>query len=105
MAYLSDVGTFLDTVISTILQQLTEIGAKGDMLSRKQQGTVALEFVNTLIAGLQLNAQSATLIVKLFQLAKKNDAVDPKFIKATFENIKMREGTWYQDVAKKLESL
>jgi len=99
------VSTFLDNVIKSILEQLTEIGAKGDMLSRKQQGTVALEFVNTLVAGLQLNPQSATLIVKLYRLAKKTDAVDPKFLKATFQNIKRREGTLYQDVAKKLETL
>jgi len=43
------------------------------LLQAKQaQGTLALDFVNAMISSLEMNAQSATLLVKLYHLAKRS---------------------------------
>ena len=100
--YMKQLVPFLDTLINEILSQLTLIGERGDLLSKKQQGTLALDLVNLLISSVTMNAASATLVVKLVGLAQKTGAVDPNYIQATIRNIQSKKATWYQDVAAKL---
>ena len=51
-----------------------------------------------------MNPQSATLIVKLYQLAVKTGAVDQHFLNQTLQHITYKKGTWYQDIAAKIQS-
>jgi hypothetical protein len=37
-------------------------------MARKKQGTLALEFANVVVSSFEMNAGSATLVVKLFQV-------------------------------------
>jgi len=103
--YIKELSSFIDTLVSQILQQLTEIGNKGDLLSRKQQGTLAVEFVNIIISSFEMTAQSATLAVKLYQLAAKSKAVDQSFLKNTLLHLKHKKGTMYQDVYNKIAQM
>jgi len=100
--YMKALHSFIDILITGILQQLDAIGKAGDLLSKKQQGELALDFVNILITSISMNPQSATLVVKLYQLAQKNGAVDHKYLANTLSHIQSKKGTWYQDIANKL---
>jgi len=100
--YLGSVRSFIDTLITSILSYLSELGEKTDILARKQTGTLALDVVNLLISSIQMNPQSATLVVKLFQLARKTEAVDEKYLGNTLAHIQAKKGTWFQDIAQKL---
>jgi len=100
--YMRAVHSFIDQLITNILQQLEAIGKLGDLVSKKQQSELALDFVNIIIATLQMNPQSATLVVKLYQLAQKTGAVDPKYLNSTLQYIQSKKGTWYTDIANKL---
>jgi hypothetical protein len=63
---------------------------------------LALELVNTIVAFLQMNPQSATLVVKLFGLAKKSGAVDQTYLNNTLAHIQNKRGAWFADLAAKL---
>jgi hypothetical protein len=101
-AYMKQLMPFLDTLISEILAQLTKIGERGDLLSKKQQGTLALDLVNLLISSITMNASSATLVVKLVGLAQKSGAVDAGYLQATIRNIAGKKSQWYADITQKL---
>lgn len=101
-AYMKQVLQYIDRLVTEIFAQLTEIGAGGDLMARKRQGTLALEFVNMLVSSLEMNPESATVVVRLYQLAKKTDAVDPAFLSNTLAHIQGKRGTWYQDIAAKI---
>lgn len=101
-SYVRSLAPFLDTLVAEILAQLSKIGERGDLLSRKQQGTLALDLANLLVSSLTMNAASATLVVRLVVLAQKSGAVDPAYVAATIRNIQGRKSTWYQDIASKL---
>lgn len=101
-SYMRGLAPFLDTLVGELLAQLSKIGERGDLLSKKQQGTLALDLVNVLISSMTMNAASATLVVKLVGLAQKTGAVDPAYVSATIRNIQAKKSTWYQDIANKL---
>lgn len=101
-AYHKALAPFLDTLVSEILAQLSKIGDRGDLLAKKQQGTLALDLVNLLVASFTMNASSATLVVKLVGLAQKTGAVDPNYVAATIRNIRSKKSTWYADIAEKI---
>lgn len=104
-SYQSDLTVFVDTLVEELLVQLNEIGEAGDMTSKKEQGTLALEFVNVLLASFEMNPHSATLVVKLFQLAKKNGVVSKAYVQSTLEHIQSKKGSWYSDVAQKIQAM
>jgi len=101
-SYRGQINSFLNNLIKSILALLTDIGEKGDLIHKKEQGTLALDFANTLVSYFQMNPQSATLVVKLVQLAKKTDAVDAHYLANTGRHISDKKGTWYQDITAKL---
>lgn len=101
-AYIKQLMPFLDTLIAEILAQLTKIGERGDLLAKKQQGTLALDLVNLLISSVTMNAASATLVVKLVGLAQKTGAVDVAYLQATIRNIAGKKSQWYADITTKL---
>ena len=131
--YMSELLSFIDKLIEEILAQLALIGERTDITvyillyvqqsniycqyfylevlvlffnqSRKQQGTLALDFVNILIAMIVMNSTSATLVVKLFGLAKKSGAVDPVYTSSTLLHIQTKPGVWFQDLALKLAAM
>jgi len=100
--YLRQISVFVEQLVKEILNQLTEIGEGADLVSRKKQGTLALELVNLLISTVEMNPQSATMVVKLFQLAKKSDAVDAAFLRSTLAHVQEMKGAWYSDIAAKI---
>jgi hypothetical protein len=103
-SYMDQLYKYVDTLVQGILKQLTEIGEKGDIVSRKIQGTLAMEFVNVIISSMEMNPQSATLIVKLYLLAQKSNAADQKLMENTLAHLDALKGTWYADVAAKIRS-
>ena len=70
--------------------------------SKKQQGTLALELVNILVAFMQMNPTSATLVVKLYGLAKKSGVVDASYLANTLAHVQNKRGAWFADLAAKL---
>lgn len=103
-SYMKQIATFLDTLVSEILTQLTKIGDRADLLSKKQQGTLALDFIHILINTITMTAASATLIVKLYGLAQKSNAVDNNYLVQTLKFIQSKKSTWYQDIANKIQA-
>lgn len=103
--YIAAVKNFIDQLIGEVARQIQEIGEKKDILSRKQYGTLALDTLNVLISSMAMNNQSATLVVKLYQLAKSSDAVDPKYMANTLEHLAAKKGTWYQDILSKIRAV
>jgi len=103
--YKAEIFGFIDTLMEQIKTQINELGSKGDLIAKKDQGTTALDFVNLLISSMEMNPHSATLVVKLFQMAKQTAAVDKNYLGSTFANIEGKKGTWYQDVANKIRGI
>ncbi len=54
---------------------------------------------------MQMNPTSATLVVKLFGLAKKSNAVDAAYVANTLAHIQSKRGAWFQDLSAKLAVL
>ncbi len=73
--------------------------------SRKQQGSLALELVNLLLESVQMNPTSATLVVKLFGLAKKSNAVDAAYVANTLSHVEGKKGQWFSDLSSKLKTM
>jgi len=101
--YMKQLAPFLDTLVSEMLAQLSILGERTDMISKKHQAALALDLVNTLITSITMNAPSATLVVKLVGLASKNPAVDKKYIDATITHIQSKKGTWYAEIVGKIK--
>lgn len=104
-AYKEELLGLLNSTIESIVAQLADIGAKGDLVSKKQQGSLALELVNLLVAMMEMNPTSATMVVKLYSLAQKTGAVDKAYLSATLAHIKGKKGTWYEDVSNKIAAM
>ncbi len=102
--YVAAVKNFIDQLLTAIWNQISEISEKKDILSRKQYGTLAIDTLNIIVSSLAMNNQSATLVVKLYQLAKSSDAVDPKYMSNTLEHLSAKRGTWYADIVTKIKS-
>lgn len=66
---------------------------------------LALEFVNILVVSLEMNPTSATMVVRLVQLAQNTKAVDAKYLQATLNNIRSKKGSWYEDIINKIAAL
>jgi len=100
--YNSQIKSFIDTLLTDVLQSLQAIGEKTDIVSRKQRGTLALDTVNFLIGNMTMNASTATLVVKLYQMAVKTEAVDAAYLANTLSHLQTRKGTWYSEIANKI---
>jgi len=104
-AYKTQLHELITGVIEAIMTQLAEIGNKGDLISKKEQGTLALEFVNILIVTMEMNPTSATMVVRLVQLAQNTKAVDAKYLASTLNHIRTQRGSWYEDISNKIAAL
>lgn len=102
--YKAQVLQFCDEIVAFLWKQLEDIGAKGDVISKKNQGTLALDVVNLMVSFMEINNQSATLIVKLYQMAKSGGAVAPSYIKSTEDHIAELKGQWGANILQKLNS-
>lgn len=49
-----------------------------------------------------MNPHSATLVVRLYQLAIKSGAVAPAYLRGTLAHIQSKRGAWFSDIASKL---
>ncbi len=121
-AYMEKLGSYVETLMNEILGLLTQLGEAGDLdvrpgasiprdtshtvspQARKQQGTLALDFLNVIIGCLEMNPHSATLVVRLYQLAVKSGAVAPAYLRGTLSHIQSKRGAWYSDIVTKLTS-
>jgi len=104
-SYMAQVTLFIDTLMEQLVAMLTQLSAATDLIARKRQGTLCLDFVNQIISSLTMNNASATLVVKLFQLAHQTQAVEPGYLRRTLLHIQHKKGSWYQDVAAKILDL
>eukprot|EP00808_Paulinella_micropora_P032345 g67639.t1 len=96
--YLQALYSFVDILVTGVLQQLEHIGAQKDLVAQQRQGELALDFVNVLLSFMQMNAQSATAVVKLYTLAAKSSAVEQSYLESTLGHLQSKPGTWYQDI-------
>eukprot|EP00455_Lapot_gusevi_P016412 TRINITY_DN1845_c0_g1_i12.p1 TRINITY_DN1845_c0_g1~~TRINITY_DN1845_c0_g1_i12.p1 ORF type:complete len:571 (-),score=204.35 TRINITY_DN1845_c0_g1_i12:116-1798(-) len=103
--YMEELMIFVDKLVEELLLQLSLVGERTDIASRKLQSQLALDFVNVLVAFMQMNATSATLVVKLYGLAKRSGAGDANYLRNTLSHIQSRRGIWFQDLAQKLLTL
>ena len=103
--YMEELLVFIDKLLEEILAQLASLGEKNDITSKKQQGMLALDLVNVLVSTMQMNAASATIVVKLFGLAKKVNSVDTAYLSSTLKHVQSKQGAWFQDLYSKLVAL
>lgn len=108
-SYMESLAQFLETLFAAVLEVLAEIGAKSDIMSRRSQASLAVELANTLVSHFELTPHSATYIVRLFQLAKKQEgAADAKQMQALVAHVKTARvgagvaASFPQDVAAKM---
>jgi hypothetical protein len=104
-SYMKQLSMFIETLVTEILSQLSKLGEKTDAQAKKYQGTLSLDLVNLFISSLTMNAQSATLVVKLYTLAKNTGAVDPNYLANTLAHINSLPTSWYTDIANKISSI
>lgn len=102
--YQGQLAVFVQSLLGGAVSQINEIGAPGDLVSRRKQSQLALELVQVLLGGMEMNAASATLIVRLVQLTQNNRATDPNFLRNVVDSIKARRGDWYRNIYDKLQT-
>lgn len=98
-AYTKGLVALLDGVVTSIFEQIRDIpnNNAGDMMAKKAQCTLSLEFINLLISGLVMNKQTAILVVRLYGLSRASTMVDT-YRDNTKAHIQSKRGTWYQDI-------
>jgi VPS35 endosomal protein-sorting factor-like len=101
-SYHEQLNSLLVTLIQEIFGQLKDIGEPGDMQAKKDQGTLALDFANALLDTMEMNALSASSVVKLYQLAAKNNVVSTNYLASTLRHVQQKRGSWYTDIAEKI---
>lgn len=52
----------VSNLVEVVMQQLAEIGNQGELISKKEQGTLALELVNIVVGHMEMNPSSATMV-------------------------------------------
>jgi hypothetical protein len=105
--YTKALGALLDGVIKAIFEQVRDIGGDGknqDVLTKKTQCSLALEFMNILISSLTMNKQTATVVVTLYTLSKQSNLVDSYRV-ATKRHVQNKRGVWYQDIFQAIDKL
>lgn len=105
-AFMQEVAYMIDSLISELLAQLTKIGEKQEPAAKKQLATASLDVVNVLLSSFVMNNASATLVVKLFQLAVQNNTggSEEKYITNTLKHIQNKKGMWYDEIRAKIAS-
>lgn len=78
--YMAQLNQFIESLLGGVVSQINEIGAPGDIVSRRKQSQLALQTAQVLLQGVKMNAASATLVVRLVQLARNNRATDRKSV-------------------------
>eukprot|EP01006_Ploeotia_vitrea_P063076 TRINITY_DN84900_c0_g1_i1.p1 TRINITY_DN84900_c0_g1~~TRINITY_DN84900_c0_g1_i1.p1 ORF type:complete len:1024 (-),score=600.29 TRINITY_DN84900_c0_g1_i1:79-3114(-) len=101
-SYLAQLSTYINTLVQELLNLLNQIGQKGDTISRTEQAILALDIVNVIVSSLDMNAHSATLVVKLYQLAQKSGVAPADYLERTLQHIQNKKGIWYQDISQKI---
>ena len=106
-AYMQQIAQIIDILMAEIMSTLLKIGERTDIISRKTQSTLALEFSTLLIDGLVMDANSASLVVKLIQLARNAGAaaVDEHYLQECIEHIHNKKGHWYQEIYQKISNM
>jgi hypothetical protein len=105
--YMEALSGLMDGVITAIFEQIRDIAGEGksqDFMAKKNQCTLALEFLNLLISGFQMNKQTATLTVRLYDLTRQSEMV-AGYRAATKSAIQARRGAWYQDIYQEILKL
>jgi hypothetical protein len=115
-SYLDALQESIDACVETLLAQLAALGASstGDggggggvganKVPKKVQGELALDLATIFVDGVRLDKKSATLVVKLFSLAKGAD-VAKSSLRGLVAHLHSRKGVWYSDLAAKLASV
>ena len=105
--YLEALNGLLDGVVTAIFEQIRDIGGESstqDLMTKKTQANLALDFLNLLISSFTINKQTATLIVRLYGLTTKSDLVTV-YRSQTKANIQGRKGAWYKDISAEISKL
>jgi hypothetical protein len=102
--YQGQLAPFLTKLVDLIVADIEAIG-NGDVVSRKNQGTLALDLINTMASTIVMDRHAATLVYKLFQVVREDlDAIDKKYWNSTYDRILARKGKMYRELCKKLRS-
>jgi hypothetical protein len=104
--YMTQLKQLADEVANEIFSILSQLGERNDINSKRFQGTLALEFANLILNAVLMSSQSASLVVKLVQLAvKAGPAVEKSFLDNTLKSLALRKGQWYADILGKINQL
>jgi hypothetical protein len=101
--YMKEIDTYLASLMSETFSSLLLLSEKTDVVNRKQCGELALDLANLCVTSLEINSTTASLIVRLVQMARKmGGAMDPKQINSTLAHIASKKSVLYQEVLTKL---
>jgi hypothetical protein len=104
--YVTQLRQLTDEVSTEVFAILSQLGERSDINSKRHQGALALEFANLILNTVQMASQSASLVVKLVQLAvKAGPAVEKAFLDNTMKSLASRKGQWYTEILNKLSQI
>ena len=106
--YSTQLLTFSSHIFSELLQAIAALGDSPDASDKRTQATLAHQTVELIIGTAVLDADLVTVCERLFSLAAKSGAVEPKVLKATVASLAQRavaQGKMYKQVHSRLAAL
>jgi len=101
---LNELQAILNKVLEDTLEELSKFQSDTPAEATKQS-KLALDLINITLSCADLNAKSATLCVKLYELAKQHLTSEMQsYVKNTFNYLKSKESNLARELLKKLSS-
>ena len=102
-AYLAELQPLLDGLLSSLMTTLLALAERTDLMGRKHCGTLALDLINLLLSGLQMDDRSGALLVRLFGIVRTAAAaLDAAYLRETRRHLQSRRGLVYEEIDNRL---
>ena len=103
--YMKPLANLLEYSVSQVIEEIQLIGTN-DIVARKAQSKLSLDFVNVILSSFNMNKVTATVIVNLMKIAKDHGrATNADYYINTIKHIKQLPGQWYIDLLKQVQKL
>ncbi|KAJ5075226.1 esophageal cancer associated protein [Anaeramoeba ignava] len=100
--FLQELQGFSSILVQEVMNELYVLEKEMNPQSKKKNAILSLDFFNILIEHYVLDKQSAKLLLKLFENAKKSDYTDRIYLKNTLDSIQKKQDSIYQQLFSKL---
>ena len=92
--YMSELRENIDACVQEILKQLTALGERTESAAKLNQARLLLDFINQIIARMQISTELGEFILKLLDLASKFKNTftrgDQRYLSNTIDQLKIR---------------